>query len=121
MTEPSLTMKMYWCTTPVAGSFFWRFFASQNSNNNRIEKADRNDLRLALALRMAPVPSKNYGRNLTSIILSAKKNLRLQAMCTNTASGTARRGRRRPLSGRRQSRRRTGRRRRTDTLTLCEL
>ena len=82
---------VYWCTSPVAASFFRRFFASQNSNNNRIEKADRNDLRLALALRMAPVPSKNYGRNLTSIILSAKKNLRLQAMCTNISVGNAKR------------------------------
>ena len=74
----------YWCTTPVAGSFFWRFFASQKSNNNRIEKADSNDLRLTLALRMAPVPLKTTGQNLTSIILSAKKNFRLQASCTNT-------------------------------------
>ena len=74
----------YWCTTPVTGSFFWRFFASQKSNNNRIEKADRNDLRLTLALRMAPVPLKTTGQNLTSIILSAKKNFRLQASCTNS-------------------------------------
>ena len=61
-TRPGL-YNWYQCR---AASPKWRFFASQNSNNNIIEKADRNDLRVALALRMAPVPSKTHGQNLTS-------------------------------------------------------
>eukprot|EP00966_Prymnesium_polylepis_P273437 6316729-Prymnesium_polylepis.2 len=39
----------YWCTSPRNASSKWRFFAAQNSDNNRIKKRDRNDLRLGRA------------------------------------------------------------------------
>ena len=55
----------YWCTWLVAATSKWRFFAAQNSDNEKLEKPDRNDLRLGRALRMAPVPSKTNGQNLT--------------------------------------------------------
>ena len=56
----------YWCTWLVAATSKWRFFAAQNSDNEKLEKAVRNELRLAVALRMAPVPSKTTGQNLTT-------------------------------------------------------
>ena len=55
----------YWCTSPSRATSKWRFFAAQNSDNEKLEKPDRNDLRLGRALRMAPVPSKTNGQNLT--------------------------------------------------------